>query len=67
MKICNECKLEKNDDDFYERKKGSGRFFIFCKDCFRERQKRYYNNNLEKEKERLKKYYREKKAKKTEQ
>ena len=65
MKICKICKTEKDDSEYYERKKGSGRFFVFCKDCFRERQRIYHSNNLEKERERLRLYYHKKKSEKS--
>jgi hypothetical protein len=61
MKVCKICEVEKPDDEYYERKKGSGKFFVFCKDCFRERQRRYHENNIEQERKRLRKYYYDKK------
>ena len=62
MKVCKICEVEKDESEYYERKKGSGILFVFCKDCFRARQRKYHNENLEKERARLKLYYAKKKA-----
>lgn len=51
FKICSKCNLEKSETDFYARPKN------ICKECQRARGKEYYLANIEKCRERNKKWY----------
>jgi len=47
MKTCIDCGEEKPESDFYERKKGSGKFQAHCKKCSGLRAKKWVSENRE--------------------
>jgi len=53
IKICNLCEKSKEIDQFYKRK---NRFMTQCKDCIKEKSKKWVQNNKEKHKENCKKW-----------
>jgi len=74
MKICSKCGLTKNFDDFYKRKSSKDGLRSECKDCKKKHDKQYnkdnkqtinekkrasYHNNIEKEHERAKMFYKD--------
>lgn len=44
-KICADCKVEKNSDEFYIRKRNKNGLSVACKECSRIRRKEYYIKN----------------------
>jgi len=70
LKICKECKIEKNCDEFHKMKKGANGVRTVCKECrkiekddyqsrpeVKERNKRYYQEHKHEMRERLNVYY----------
>ncbi len=49
MKICNICKEEKNEDEFYHTKYKTGIEYIlpYCKECNKKKNKKWRDNNIE--------------------
>lgn len=45
MKICNKCKIEKDDSEFCFKNKEKGTKQTICKTCHREYKKKHYHNN----------------------
>lgn len=56
MKKCSKCDIEKQDTEFFKRKKSLDGLAAMCKDCSREYQKEYKKENKKKLQERDKKY-----------
>lgn len=52
MKTCSECKTEKSLSEFYKEKKGSQGVKSTCKSCYEKTKKKYYHDNLDKNRER---------------
>lgn len=50
MKICRCCKLEKLEDQFTKRSSNSDGLYSYCKSCLKQKNKRNYNVNKEKNK-----------------
>ena len=48
MKKCTRCKKEKELSEFYEKKKGSGKYKARCKICQSQTNKEYYHKDIEK-------------------
>lgn len=78
MKVCRDCKLQKNDEDFYKRKSNSDGLYSYCKTCtkkhlsdynrrnsevLKKKNAEYRSRNREKINERTLKYYYENKEK----
>lgn len=51
MKKCSKCLLNKNLEDFYTRRTGSrrGEKYNWCKDCLKNRGKKYYHTNRDRQ------------------
>lgn len=58
-KICSKCKIEKEVCEFYKNPKKENEFRNTCKICMNKNSKRYYQNNIESERERIRKYSKE--------
>ena len=56
-KICSKCKKEKEVCEFYKNPKKENEVRNSCKICMNKNSKKYYQNNLESEKERHRKYH----------
>lgn len=61
MKICGNCKLQKEYSEFYKRKVEADGHCYRCKDCERVALRSYYVRNIVKNKERIKKHAEENK------
>ena len=48
MKICKNCLVNKEDESFFLKKKGSTERVSVCKDCEKIKKKEYYEKNKEK-------------------
>ena len=51
MKRCSKCGLHRQLKDFYKRKSGlrAGEYYEKCKDCYKDRGRRYYQDNSERQ------------------
>jgi 5-methylcytosine-specific restriction enzyme A len=48
-KCCSECKIFKPYSEFYAKKDSKDGHHVYCKNCAKNRRKKYYENNREKE------------------
>lgn len=48
MKRCTKCKTEKNDNEFYRNKVAKNRLSSWCKECYKEKNAKWYQINSEK-------------------
>jgi len=51
MKLCSKCKEVKQNSEFYVSKKAKCGLYSWCKTCTTKTSARYYNSNLEKQRE----------------
>ena len=57
MKKCSICKIDKPKDSFNKHSDRSDGLQSHCRDCGKEQSKAYYKRNLDKHKDRIKKYF----------
>ena len=48
MKICSKCKTEKELSEFNKDKTRTDGYSYLCKFCLKQKQKKYYQNNIDK-------------------
>jgi len=56
-KVCTKCEIEKNLEEFHNRKDSKDGYRNECKTCRKQKEQKYYINNAEKIKKRTQKYY----------
>jgi hypothetical protein len=56
MKVCKICRISKELYEFHKKADNKDGLFNYCKECFKSKQKTYYENNKEKILERTAKY-----------
>lgn len=51
MRVCSKCGISKDNHEFYFRKRGprSGKYYEKCKDCMKQRGRKYYHDNKDRQ------------------